>query len=75
MESFYERGGGGNYESERLADLLKGRRLPFLALRFCALASGRAIKTRFGMPGCNGTAPGAVAPDVAPAIEPKSALV
>lgn len=24
MESFYERGGGGNYESERLAGQLKG---------------------------------------------------
>lgn len=28
METFYERGGGGNYESERLADQFKGNPLP-----------------------------------------------
>jgi len=34
MESFYERGGGGNYESERLAEQLKGNPLPTNAHRF-----------------------------------------
>ncbi|MDP1955584.1 MAG: hypothetical protein Q8K71_13980 [Polaromonas sp.] len=31
METFYERGGGGNYESERLADQLKGQAISIKA--------------------------------------------